>query len=155
MDNIDFSLYNRSSLDYLENPNIGGVQLHLDVAVLKDVIFSGEDGSDTLQEVIDSVRLVYEHLPAPFAFSQLPLKHEYETTVTREHLETPELPDVYWLMMLSPEICEDIGRERLKSAPVWRSEPLPDGGMELVATDDLQFTREHKQRLRDHLGFTD
>ena len=115
-----------------------------------------EDGTDILEEVIDSVTHVYEHLPSPFAFSQFPYQHEHETTVTQQHLEKSELPDVYWLMILSPPICEDIGRERLKSAPVWRVDTLSDGSIRLVASGDgLKYRREDKQRLREHLGLSE
>ncbi|MEF8880936.1 MAG: hypothetical protein V5A34_00235 [Halapricum sp.] len=108
-----------------------------------------------MNDVVDSVTHVYEHLPSAFAFSQLPYEHEHETTVTQQHIEKPELPDVSWLMLLSPPICENIGRERLESAPVWRVDTLSDGSMRLVASGDgLKYRHEDKQRLRDHLGLS-
>ncbi|WEL20119.1 hypothetical protein [Halorhabdus sp. BNX81] len=151
-EHTDFLLRNRSFYDW-GLPEIEGIGLFWYRVHFRDVLSPDEDGTAVLNEVIESVTHVYKHFPSPFAFSQLPYQHEHETTVTKQHLEKPELPDVYWLMILSPPICEDIGRERLQSAPVWRVDTLSDGSMRLVASGDgLKYRPEDKQELRDHLG---
>ncbi|WEL16229.1 Uncharacterized protein SVXHr_0044 [Halorhabdus sp. SVX81] len=133
---------------------VGGVKLTWERANFRDILLEETDEKYKVEGVINTVRRFYEHVQPPFAFSQLPYEWEYEVKVTQQHLDTPELPDIYWLVFLSPELCEDIGRSRVRSAPVWKVEDLADGGLGLVATNNLRYSREHKQRLRAYLGIS-
>lgn len=111
------------------------------------------DAEIAARELFDTARLVYESVSPPFAFSYLPLEIERETAVTRDHVERGTIPDVFWTMFLSKPICEELGRDRLQSAPVWKRESLEDGGIGLVVTSDpTHYDSEEKTKLRDHLG---
>lgn len=153
-EHTDFMLQ-RNTLEAFGQPEINGIALFWYRIHFKSILHRSDDRHNILSEVFDAVRLIYKHTPAPFAFSQLPHEHEHETSVTQQHVETPELPDAFWLMLLSPAICDDIGRSRLESASVWKTKELDDGGIGMIATDDLNYTHEHKKQLRDHLALSE
>lgn len=131
-------------------PGLGGVTL------VWHRTFFWQDPAETARVVYDVAAQVFEVLEPPFAFSYLPLDVERETPVSPADVEAGAPPDVYWLTLLQEDLVEQIGRECLASAPVWRSEELEGGGHGLVVTEDMHdYGPEEKRAVREHLGFGD
>jgi hypothetical protein len=81
---------------------------------------------------------------------------KYGKTVIPTKL-TKGLPGIYWANLLGPEYVAMLGRKQLLSAPCFRLEELPDGGMLLLTSpsplgllsrDNLQA----RHKLRQYLG---
>lgn len=107
----------------------------------------------TTNYLFDVSQIIQESLDTPFAFSHTVGNIDREKQVTESNVEVARIPDIYWMMLLSDSACERIGRDRLRTAPVWKSEPLTDNGIGVVATGDpYQYTKEKKEQIKAHLG---
>lgn len=119
-----------------------------------DRVHFREDIEEAVTELFETAVFVFEHLPAPFAFSRIPKQLDYETEVTDTHLTELQLPDVYWLTLFSEQVCVDIDPSRVKTMPVWKGESLDGDGVGFVVTDSpFDYRREDKHRVREYLGF--
>jgi hypothetical protein len=74
-------------------------------------------------------------------------------------LRTKYVPDLYWLTLFGPPYVKIFGRERLLSAPVYRVEELPYGGVSLQLTPSLtdlttnpEEFEETRRAVLDHLN---
>lgn len=145
-----FTLEVSRSYESYNLPDVGGVKI-----TWKHVHFR-DDIQETIEKMFETAAFVFRRLPAPFAFSRVPADLDYETPVTKEHVTTSKLPDVYWLTLLSEQLSQNIGRDRLETAPVWKAKRLDPDGFGLVVTDNPgDYWREDKQRVKDHLGMDD
>lgn len=142
----DFDVGVRPDWSAFDLPDLGGVTISWHRSQFR------EDPATVADLVFDVAALVYRSLPAAFAFSYLPLEVERETPVRPRDVEAGRLPDVYWLSILPPSQVEAIGRERLRSVPAWRSEPVGDDAWGvLVAADPYAYRPAEKDSVRDHL----
>ena len=56
-------------------------------------------------------------------------------------------------MLLSEPVCECVGKNNLETGPVWKVQPLSDGGLGvIVSKDPFRYSREDKERFKAHLG---
>lgn len=147
-DDIDFGFGVHDSWSDL--PGIGGISLSFQRAQFY------EDTAEMTQAVLELTEFVFEVVAPVMAFSYLPFEHEREAEIRENDIEKGILPDVFWLMLLSQQVCDRIGGSRLQDIPVWQTRSLTGGGISTVATaDPLDYTRDDKERLRDHLGFNE
>lgn len=60
---------------------------------------------------------------------------------------------IYWVNFFGPKLVQKIGREKLLSAPSWKTEELKDGGI-LLMLGPTPFPREvPREEVEKHLGF--
>jgi len=81
---------------------------------------------------------------------------KYGRTVIPTNLKKG-LPGIYWANFLGPEYVAMLSRERLMSAPCFRIQDLPDGGM-LILTSQTPLdpsspdNRDAQRKVRQYLG---
>ena len=106
----------------------------------------------TTNYLFEVSQIIQKSLDTPFAFSHLARNVDREKQVTESDVEVARIPDIYWMMLLSDSACERIDRDRLRTAPVWKSELLTDSGIGVVATGDpYHYTKEKKEQIRTHI----
>ncbi len=70
-------------------------------------------------------------------------------------LENLELDRIYWVNFFSPNLVKKIGREKLLSAPSYKTEELKDGGILLMAGSepfDFLVNGIDREEVEKHLG---
>ena len=62
---------------------------------------------------------------------------------------------IYWANFFGPKLVKKIGREKLLSAPSWKTEELEDGGILLIlGPTTYPIDREiSRKEVEKHLGF--
>lgn len=75
---------------------------------------------------------------------------------TGESLTEDAIEYASWLTVFPPELVESYGRDTLLSAPAWRVEELPDGGVLLVAYERPDRPDgDALDAVHDHLGLSE
>lgn len=117
-------------------------------AIIMFVLTSDLDASPdleaTIREVLDRVAFVYQSVDGCQYAYGLDVQHLMrlgkdagpDIPVSRESLAENRIEWVSWLMLFSPEMVEEYGREWLLSAPAWERRELDDGAILLVTTPD-------------------
>lgn len=75
----------------------------------------------------------------------------WSVATTREGVLNGEVEQAFWLQILSPEMVERLGRERVLEAPATRVKELADGAVLLVASE-RPYPPEPPMEVGDHLG---
>lgn len=111
-----------------------------------------EDGKKRLTEFIDLSRIIYHATTPLYGFGMLSYRLESITvelpppisddTLTENRIDYPT-----WMMLFSPEMVKEYGREWLEGLPAEHINPLNDGGLQIITTTDLTG----KQDIYAHL----
>jgi hypothetical protein len=135
------------SNSFSEFPNLSGITLEID-----EVFFRADRYTDISNELVAVVKDVFSILESDFAFSYFPTDAEFEVEITPEQLAAGTVPDVFWLIIVSPRFVHQQGGDPLPSESVWKIEELADGSVLLIATEDpSDYTPEFKRRMRSAL----
>lgn len=118
--------------------------------------FTIDSGGERLDSFLNHVQLVYDATDPLYAFGLFSyqvdaLDVEVPQPVGNSLRSDGEIESPTWLMALPPEMVEKYDREWLRSLPVERVEDLSDGGLLLVATENITdggAVYEAMQRLR-------
>ncbi len=99
---------------------------------------------------LDIGKGLYEVLRPSFGW----IDFDYGLRTTHEDIEALELPTLYWANFFGPAYVKKIGRERILSAPAWRIEELPDGGLLYVLASCPGWADDHVpvERVKAHFG---
>lgn len=75
----------------------------------------------------------------------------WTVNVTHEGIQNGDVEQVFWLQILPPDTVDDIGREKVLSAPATTAEELADGAVLLVAYE-RPYPPGDPTDVGDHLG---
>ena len=91
------------------------------------------DVEDRITNIIDLVIQSYLRLQPLYVYGYgATPDYGYVSVPDRDAIENGDLPELYWLAVYSPALVSQIGRDRLLSAPAWRTERLDDGAVLIV-----------------------
>jgi len=76
-----------------------------------------------------------------------------EDPETSKQLETLKIHRIYWVNFFFYELVEKIGREKLLSAPSWKTEELKDGGILLMLGPTPYDLKVEREEVEKYLGF--
>lgn len=109
--------------------------------------------STTIEEDIKNANILlniseklYDFLHPFYAYAD----HENERPEDEE-LISKDIKHIYWANFFSPEIVKKIGKEKLLSAPSWKTKKLKDGGILLVLGPLIY--KEEGEEVEKYLGF--
>jgi len=99
---------------------------------------------------LDIGKRLYEILRPTFGWSDF----DYGLRTTHEDIEALQLPVIYWANFFGPAYVDKIGRDKILSAPVWRIEELPDGGLLYVLASCPGLADDHVsvEGVKAHFG---
>lgn len=87
-----------------------------------------------VEDYLDLVRLLVDRTAPDYAFATSgSLSPAHLPTV--DELRTGRIPWVYWLNVFSTPTIERLGRDRIRSAPSWRTEAIGDDHVVVVTRD--------------------
>lgn len=114
-----------------------------------------------LKEIVSIFRGVYGFICHDGDFDEQTLvtqKGPYGTNLLGSGFDIRKyVPGVYWANVFGVEYATFWGKQKLLSAPAYRVEELPSGGVLIVAYEDpLAYdspaAREARERIKDHIG---
>jgi hypothetical protein len=99
---------------------------------------------------LDIGKRLYEILRPTFGWSDF----DYGLRTTHEDIEALRLPVIYWANFFGPAYVDQIGRDKILSAPAWAIEELPDGGLLYVLAPCPGLTDDHVsvESVKAHFG---
>jgi len=101
---------------------------------------AGENSEDVYKAFIDALKQVYESTEPLYGWGirrtriDIP---ELSTPATSESIADSRIIAPTWVMLFTPAMVEEYGREWLLDLPVDRIDDLPDGGLLIVCTEQL------------------
>jgi len=109
-----------------------------------------------VQNIIDLTTQSYLQLQPSYVYGYgATPDYSYVSIPTRETIARCEVPDLYWLAVFPPKMVDVIGRERLLSAPAWKTDLLENGAVLIVVYQnpripgDEYLPTEVEAHLRD------
>jgi hypothetical protein len=99
---------------------------------------------------LDIGKRLYEVLRPTFGW----IDFDYGLRTTHEDIESLRLPVIYWANFFGPVYVDQIGREKILSAPAWAIEELPDGGLLYVLASCPGLDDDHLsvESVKAHFG---
>lgn len=99
---------------------------------------------------LDIGKALYEILRPTFGW----IDFDYGLRTTHKDIEALELPTLYWANFFGPAYVNKIGRDKILSAPAWRIEELPDGGLLYVLASCPGLADDHVsvESVKSHFG---
>lgn len=74
----------------------------------------------------------------------------------RDELPDPQVSQIFWLNLFKASTADDLGYDRLFTAPAWHVDELETGHILLVAADNPVEPAEEwegaEERIAEHLG---
>jgi len=126
--------------DWFTLPSLPAVSMDLATSDFEQ----SPDLEATTRNLIDQVEYIYLSVDGCQYAYGLDVEHQHKLAsdrepgipVSQESLADNRIKAVSWLMMFSPELAEEYGREWLLSAPAWERRELDDGAIMLVTSHD-------------------
>lgn len=112
------------------------------------------DVEDRITNVIDLVKESYLRLQPVYVYGYgATPDYSYVSASVREAIENGDLPELYWLAVFPPALVSHIGRDRLLSAPAWKTELLEDGAVIVVVYQNPRIPGDqyHPGEVENHL----
>ena len=111
-----------------------------------------QDGWQAYELWLAIIQLIYHHWHPIYGYLSDAMGGERETAY--EDILAKKITYLYFLNLLSPEIVEAIGRERIATVVAQRVIPLDDGGVMIIPIDNLlpDFYHYNYMRVAEHLG---
>jgi hypothetical protein len=91
-------------------------------------------------------RLLYQNCRPKFGWIERDLLKGY---TTKKHIESVEIPHVYWANIYGPEYLEKYSHAYFESAPGWMCEFMDDGGCLYVLSPDINRNRAGTKVLEE------
>jgi hypothetical protein len=136
-------------------------------AVSMDIATSDFEQSPNLEattrNLTDQVEYIYLSVDGYQYAYGLDVEHQHKLAsdrepgipVSQESLADNRIEAVSWLMVFSPGLVEEYGREWLLSAPAWERRELDDGGIMLVTNPDPTDWNEAAAACQDLANYFD
>ena len=103
-------------------------------------------------EFLALTRLLAEHMDAVYGWADAEIKSEY-APVTPASVAALDPQPLAWVNIYGRAYVEQIGHDRLMSAPAWRVEALANGGvMATLGSKYWPIRWEENRAFADHLG---
>lgn len=102
--------------------------------------------SATLQSFIELPKAIFERFEFIYGASRLAEQEYVPVTKDEAYTDQPRTVTFY-----PPNIADEIGRKKLRSAPAAVVEELDNGGIYVLASSSLAANREEIQELRQYL----
>jgi len=118
----------------------------------------GKD-DDTAYDHIDCVGMVYEATKPEYALGMVSYQYEalgieFPQPISEQGLANGRIDSPTWLMIFTPEMVDEYGREWLLNLPADRIEELDDGTILVCTTTRPDGTESHdawEQKFQDPL----
>lgn len=113
--------------------------LHLSLGIEQ---FQGENAREYYEMLLETMTLIYEATEPAYAYGILRAAIEWsdmylKSPTTSEALAKNRIVCPRWLMLFTPEMVDEYGREWLLDLPADRFDELHDGGLLVVSTERL------------------
>jgi hypothetical protein len=101
---------------------------------------SDADVRARVSDVLDIVGIFTECLKPIYAYGGGPFPAEQVDVVMNvQQVRGGKLPELFWLNVFPPTLVEQIGSDRVRTAPAWKVVELQSGHVLLVVTDNPVF----------------
>ena len=120
-----------------------------------DLSQSPDEGVEThFEGALAAMKQVYEATDPLYGYgirhTRLNVPNAINSPTTREAIADNQIVAPTWLMLFTPEMVEEYGRDWLLDLPADRFEDLSDGGLMIICTEHIASTSgEGKQFLDD------
>lgn len=119
-------------------------------------VYSGsttkEGANQRAKQLLEITNTISNSIKPIYVYGLVEKYDEEQVRPTKEQIMNGEVSRIFWLNIFSEQMVQNLGKDKLLSAPAWKVEERPNGRVLMVVTERPRFYDTKAREIEEYLG---